>query len=444
MTSAQHPNRVYFSSLDRSPVDSNTDFTITFDTPIERARNFEVVTASFPNTFHQFAPYETILYFYHESFQGGAVAIAIPMSITLFAEGGATGEANIPSLRPAGRQEYIDGRYFLDGEDLQDYLNDWIQSLSTSWPTQASGLRPFYHPNDDPTQPIIYIASEAASGITFTNLAFDFDTTTSAGGRGSLKFTFSDSSAEIVRIASVVDYGVLRQDWLYPSQLGYKMGFTTLEPQAFDAVVNITSANNQIQVNLLTHYVNITSANNTFRLKYTDDADVVHDELIALDTSSGSVVSIQDYITGSIYLGVQNANLPNVRLAGVPTTTGTGGNTPTTISFRFINCKVGSTAYANFSTNSTMYNTISVATGDISLGTITTANTIIAYTTGNVVTNSDDKEPNLFSIPQTDYTPTALANELNDLIDTIPLSGELSASTSSLQMVFTLAFNNNP
>lgn len=271
MTSAQHPNRVYFSSLDRSPVDSNTDFTITFDTPIERAKNFEVVTASFPNTFHQIAPYETVLYFYHELFFGGTIAIGIPMSITLFKQGGATGENAIPSSRPAGRQEYIDGRYFLDGEDLQDYLNDWIQSLSTSWPTLASGLRPFYHPNDDPTAPVTYVASEVASGITFSALSFDYDTTTNAGGRGSLKFTFSDAGGNDVRVASIVDYGVLRQDWIYPSQLGFKMGYTDLTQEAFGDVVNITSANNQFSItftNGITQYL-IDSTNNTYSLRMT-------------------------------------------------------------------------------------------------------------------------------------------------------------------------------
>jgi hypothetical protein len=275
MTSAQHPNRVYFSSLDRSPVDSNTDFTISFDTPIERAKNFEVVTASFPNTFHQIAPYETVLYFYHELFFGGTIAIGIPMSITLFAEGGATGENAIPSSRPAGRQEYIDGRYFLDGEDLQDYLNDWIQSLSTSWPTEASGLRPFYHPNDDPTARVTYVASEVASGITFSTLSFDYDTTTNAGGRGSLKFTFSDSGGNDVRIASIVDYGILRQDWIYPSQLGFKMGYTDLVQEAFGDVVSITSANNQFSVigSTEAQYL-INSMNNNFSLLYTLNATV--------------------------------------------------------------------------------------------------------------------------------------------------------------------------
>ena len=46
MASAQNPNRVYFTSLDRSPVDTNTDFSISFDTPIDNSKNFEVVSAS--------------------------------------------------------------------------------------------------------------------------------------------------------------------------------------------------------------------------------------------------------------------------------------------------------------------------------------------------------------------------------------------------------------
>ena len=74
MASSQSPNRVFFSNLDRSANDTTTDFTITFDTPITNSYNYEVVSASFPNLFTPFARYETILYFYHESFNNGTIA----------------------------------------------------------------------------------------------------------------------------------------------------------------------------------------------------------------------------------------------------------------------------------------------------------------------------------------------------------------------------------
>lgn len=439
MTSAQHPNRVYFSSLDRSPVDSNTDFTITFDTPIERAKNFEVVTASFPNTFHQFAPYETVLYFYHELFFGGTIAIGIPLSTTLFVEGGATGENNIPSLRPAGRQEYIDGRYFLDGEDLQDYLNDWIQSLSTSWPTQASGLRPFYHPDDDPTKPVVYVADEASSGITFSNLAFDYDTTTSAGGRGSLKFTFSDSSVEVVRIASVVDYGVLRQDWIYPSQLGYKMGFTTLEPQAFDSVINITSANNQFQVNYITQYMNFTTANSRFNIKFTDDTGTTQNVVIPIVDSPPNYPnpSFQRFAENFPFY-INQQNLPNV--VAFTTYTSLSGTVPQIRwTLQFKNCQVGTTAFINCSTNSTFNTLIGVASGDISLGTITGSTTNLTFDSGTLVGEYLVTEPLPITISSTpiDYSIAGLVARLNEIFSASSLTqSDLTASLSSLQLQF--------
>jgi len=68
MASSQSPNRVYFTSYDRQSGEINTDFTISFDTPLQNAFNYEVVQASFPNLFKSFARYETILYFYHEDF----------------------------------------------------------------------------------------------------------------------------------------------------------------------------------------------------------------------------------------------------------------------------------------------------------------------------------------------------------------------------------------
>jgi hypothetical protein len=256
MASAQHPNRVYFTSLDRSPVDTNTDFTITFDTPIENSKNFEVVSAAFPNTFNQFAGYETVLYFYHELFQSGATAIGIPLSITPFLLEGKTGESSLPSARPTGRKQYIDGRYFLDGADLADYLTDWLNSLSatggTDFPAASTGLCPFYFASDDPTGPATFFANEAATGVDFSTLSFAFDNTTALGGLGSLKLVFADSDAHVVRVASVVDFGSLGREFTYPSLISYKLGYTDLQFEAF-GTVSITPANNQFTL-FVTYY----------------------------------------------------------------------------------------------------------------------------------------------------------------------------------------------
>lgn len=271
MASAQHPNRVYFTSLDRSPVDSNTDFSITFDTPIENSKNFEVVSAAFPNTFHQFAGYETILYFYHELFQGGTTAIGVPFSITPFLQEGKTGENFLPSARPAGREQYIDQRYFLDGDDLATYMNAWIASLSTSWPAASTGLCPFYFTNDDPSQPPVFFANEAATGVTFSNLSFTYDNTTALGGTGSLKLVFADSGGNDVRVASIVDFGYLNTDNYYPSLLSYKLGYTDLVYEAFGSVINITPQNNQFSIyfNIGIDSFVIDNTNNTFSVLYT-------------------------------------------------------------------------------------------------------------------------------------------------------------------------------
>ena len=249
MASAQNPNRVYFTSLDRSPVDTNTDFSISFDTPIDNSKNFEVVSASFPNTFRQFASYETILYFYHEDYEGGSVAIGVPMSITPFAGQGKNGENPVPASRPTGRKQYIDGRYFVDGADLTTYLNDWITSLSatggTDFPASTTGLCPFYFVDDDPTQQPTFFANEAATGVDFSKLSFTYDDTTTLGGEGSLKMVFEDSDGNDVRVASVLDFGNLSGTTNYPSLMCYKLGYTALEFEAFNAVVQIRSTNNQ-------------------------------------------------------------------------------------------------------------------------------------------------------------------------------------------------------
>jgi hypothetical protein len=238
MASSQSPNRVYFTSYDRQSGETNTDFTITFDTPIQNSFNYEVVGASFPNLFKSFARYETILYFYHEDFFSGSVALGVPMSPVIFA---GTGETK--GSRPAGREAYINERYFEDGTELATYLTAWLGSLASSWPTQASGLQPFYHLNDDPTSSVVPLASNT-TGITFTNLSFTFDDFT---GDGTLTMKFADSTPKIVRVASIIDSGVL--SFPQPSQLGWKLGYTTLVPASFGAdVVSITTANNQFNM----------------------------------------------------------------------------------------------------------------------------------------------------------------------------------------------------
>ena len=240
MASSQSPNRVYFTSFDRSVNDTNTDFTITFDTPIQNAYNFEVVSASFPNLFKSFARYETVLYFYHEDFNGGAIAIGVPMSTTM-AIGGSSGDPSPVT----GREAYIDKRYFADGSDLATYMTNWLQSYSTDFPAPTTGLCPFYYANDDPTTAPIFFADQNATSVTFSNLSFTFDDLTT---NGTLKMTFADSggSGEAVRVASVLDFGSLSGTLQYPSQLGYKLGYTALQYEAFDsAVVSIRSPNNQ-------------------------------------------------------------------------------------------------------------------------------------------------------------------------------------------------------
>ena len=237
MASSQSPNRVYFTSFDRSVNDTNTDFSITFDTPVQNAYNFEVVSASFPNLFKPFAPYETILYIYHEDFLSGSIAIAIPLSTTLT---GGTGE----STPPAERDTYIDKRYFADGTALASFLTDWLQSLASSWPTQASGLRPYYYPNDLPTATPVYVTDAVASNITWTDLSFTYDDLT---GDGSLKMTFADSSGKVVRVASILDFGSLSAGYKLPSLLGFKMGYTAFEYEAFQSggIVEVRENNNQ-------------------------------------------------------------------------------------------------------------------------------------------------------------------------------------------------------
>ena len=264
MASSQSPNRVYFTSFDRQPTDINTDFTITFDMPIQNAYNFEVVQASFPNLLKPFARYETILYIYHEAFNSGNIALGIPMSTSLFS--GATGEA-LPVT--AGREEYIDKRFFADGTDLATYLTNWIQSLDVAFPAAGTGLQPFFYPNDDPYGPATFLTTNT-TGITFANLAFTYDDLT---GNGTLKLTLADSTPQAVRVASTFDYGDLNLQ--YPSQLGYKLGYTLIQPESFGpALATVTTANNQFTIGAAFRTIQITADNNQFRVFTPQDANV--------------------------------------------------------------------------------------------------------------------------------------------------------------------------
>ena len=253
MASSQSPNRLYFTSYDRQSSDINTDFTINFDTPIQNAYNYEVVTASFPNLFKSFAKYETVLYFYHELLNGGAVAIGIPMAPIL---GGAGEEF---TTRPPGREQYINERYFLDGDELAQYITAWLVSLqvgASAWPAAGIGLRPFYFPNDDPTVEPVEFTSEADinAAFDFNNIVMNFDNAST--GTGSLRMTLNDLN-NAIRVASIVDFGLL--SFTVPSQLGWKLGFTDLFPAAFGTdSVSITGDNNVFNIILGSRTIPIT------------------------------------------------------------------------------------------------------------------------------------------------------------------------------------------
>jgi len=441
MTSAQHPNRVYFSSFDRSPVDTNTDFTITFDTPIDKAKNFEVVSASFPNAFHQFAPYESVFYFYHEDFLSGGTAIGVPLSITQFLGIGATGENAVPASRPTGRKQYIDGRYFLDGADVATYITDWIQSLSatggTNFPTPSTGLCPFYHTDDDPTKPIIYFANEAATGVDFSTLSLTYDDTTSAGGEGSLKMLFEDSAAKVVRVASAVDVGVLNGTYNYPSLLGYKLGFTDLEQEAFGAVVNITSANNQFQLNARSqvYAINTNIPNNRFNIIYTNKSG----QPVVLFGSVPNVqsTSIQDVANAlttavsSIVNGVVSFKVVGSAIQGLFT----------------VPAQVGTQILIDFSVGgSLLYSLLNVASGQIVIGTGSNQPTATGnVVTGNLVLNGVVDNIRTISIPPpaTDFTVAGLVTALNQIIQPLDIIQSFCRNFSVSNTGSQLEFNFN-
>lgn len=408
MASAQHPNRVYFTSLDRSPVDNNTDFTITFDTPIENSRNFEVVSAAFPNTFHQFAGYETILYIYHELFQGGATAIGIPLSITPFAQEGKTGEAFLPSSRPAGREQYIDQRYFLDGDDLTTYLNDWIASLSTSWPSASSGLRPFYFPLDDPTQPAVFFANEVATGVTFSKLSFTYDNTTALGGTGSLKLVFSDSDGNDVRVASIVDFGYLNSNYAYPSLLSYKLGYTDLQYEAFGGVVNINSLNNQfiLSVDTAAKLFVINNTNNVFSVRYTD----VPPESDKVFTITSGVYTLSQLVTA-----LNAAQGPS----GVSLVWSVVGGNTLKVDVTITNALNGTSVSIDTDYGGSLLGTLIGYASGASIGTVGVNPFPMSYTGGAVAPNSPEVSYfATYTIPPNDYSSEGLIAAIQNCLRT--------------------------
>jgi hypothetical protein len=440
MASAQHPNRVYFTSLDRSPVDPNTDFTITFDTPIENSKNFEVVSAAFPNTFHQFAGYETILYFYHELFQGGSVAIGVPMSITPFLQEGKTGEAVLPSARPAGREQYLDKRYFLDGDDLTKYLNDWIQSLSatggTDFPAASTGLCPFYFANDDPSQPATFFANEAATSVDFSKLSFTYDNTTALGGTGSLKLVFEDSGGNDVRVASIVDFGYLNSDYYYPSLLSYKLGYTDLQYEAFGAVVNVNSGNNTFEMDVVhgNNFLLNTGVNDSFTFFYTTDGGLADSQKYSIAPPASGYFTLVDL--GQAIIDTINAG-GNERIVGK----GVSVNTSTGVvifDFDFKNVLVGSDVFVDFSTSSTLYQTLNVAAGQLNLGTVNSSGTnTLPFTTGALVSNYSYTSTNSIIVPINDYSITALSTQITSLFDTVPELSAITVAPATLKLAFT-------
>jgi hypothetical protein len=430
MASAQHPNRVYFTSLDRSPVDPNTDFTITFDTPIENSKNFEVVSAAFPNTFHQFAGYETILYFYHELFQGGSVAIGVPMSITPFLQEGKTGEAVLPSARPAGREQYLDKRYFLDGDDLTTYLNDWIQSLSatggTNFPAASTGLCPFYFANDDPSQPATFFANEAATSVNFSTLSFKYDNTTALGGTGSLKLVFEDSGGHDVRVASIVDFGYLKSDNYYPSLLSYKLGYTDLQYEAFGSVVPVNSSNNQLSLSVDiagTSFV-VNNSNNQFNYQASGGIDIQY------NIATGTYNTLAELVVA--------LNAASVSVIGGPaiawTVAGSVVNVlitpPAAVTYVSLFCVPGLQSLigfpANFTSSVSPYTLTGTAVGPNGVGTYT----------------------DTFTLTVNDYTSDGLAAELQTVFrgqyPTAPTSlVTKNITVSATAGVLTIAFNNS-
>lgn len=242
MASPLSPSRVFFSNRDRAVNDSTTDFSITFDTPITNAVNYEVVSAAFPNVMYPFSSYETILYVYKEDLNNGNLAIGIPFSTT---QTGGTGDAT----PVAGREMYIDQRFFTDGTELAAYLNAWIQSLATDIPTQASGLRPFFFQGDNQIDGTIGSLTDGTL-VDLVELVFSFDGLTA---NGSLKMTLTNNNVNTngVRVASTLTSGTLGVGMQLPSRLGYKLGFTEQGFLAMDNIAIILAPNNQIRFEAL-------------------------------------------------------------------------------------------------------------------------------------------------------------------------------------------------
>lgn len=238
MASTQSPNRVHFSNRDRAINDTTTDFSITFDTPITNAHNYEVVSASFPNVMYPFSSYETILYVYKQEFNNGNLAFGIPFSTT---QTGGTGDAT----PVAGRERYIDQRFFADGTELTAYLNAWLQSIPTNIPTLASGLRPFFFTGDNQIDGTIGFITDN-NMPPFAELVFSFDVLT-----GKMTLVNNIPNTNGVRVASTLTSGTLGVGMQLPSRLGFKLGFTEQEFFAMDNSASILAPNNQIRFEAL-------------------------------------------------------------------------------------------------------------------------------------------------------------------------------------------------
>lgn len=256
MASSQNPNRIYFSSFDKEDSEKNTDFTITFEDPIQGAYNYEIVGASFPNLFKSFAPYETILYLrFANGLVGNVFAnklIGIPLSTTLFStQGGADGDPTqvynaTTNPRPIG----IDGRYFLDAVELETFLNQWFLSLTgATYPAANIGLRPF---QCDAITDIKTVQQRAAFEITdtqagtfFSTLQFTVDVIglQNNSQRLLIEETGANAAVEFI-VPSFRETGSLDALSEVISQLQYKLGYTS--PTAVTSNVSIINTNEHL------------------------------------------------------------------------------------------------------------------------------------------------------------------------------------------------------
>lgn len=245
MASSQNPNRIYFSSFDKEDNEKNTDFSITFDDPIQGAYNYEIVAASFPNLFKSFATYESILYLrFPAGLTAGVYAgklIGIPLSAST--SGGQIGAADGDPAQPYNsatnpRPIGIDGRYFLDATELETFLNEWFLSLTGgTYPAAGVGLRPFWC---DAITNLPTIASRIANEISdtdagtfFSTLNFVVDTIGVQNNSQRLMIEQTGANAAVnFEIPSFRETGDLDAISSVISQLQYKLGFTASTAQS--------------------------------------------------------------------------------------------------------------------------------------------------------------------------------------------------------------------